>query len=174
MDCTLLNPIVTGGDILFSSAPPFQKFALLFYLLQELDCALRCSLALKLDLEIWESSFIAGEDYLDINNLAHLFHPFSFEKQVSMHQLSHEVQKQESRDDGTGASSSGSPCFQLRNDAILFVSQTLQRGRKNLWQLRTSRVTVLLFYVAVSSTRIHLLHNIYITLMKKSWKFIIN
>lgn len=67
----------------------------------------------------------------------------------------------ESRDDGTGASSSGSPWFQLRNDATMCVSQTLQRGRRNLWQLTTSRVSVLLSSAAVSSTSIHQFLKIY-------------
>ncbi|GLT80830.1 hypothetical protein SLA2020_522440 [Shorea laevis] len=53
------------------------------------------------------------------------------------------------------ASSSGSPWYHLRKEAIAFVSQTLQRGRKNLWQLTTSRVSVLLSSSAVSSTSIH-------------------
>lgn len=61
----------------------------------------------------------------------------------------------ETRDDGTAASSSGSPWFELRKDAATFVSQTLQRGRKNLWQLTTSRVAVLLSSSAVSSSSIH-------------------
>ncbi|KAB2080772.1 hypothetical protein ES319_A05G088500v1 [Gossypium barbadense] len=57
---------------------------------------------------------------------------------------------------GDGAtSSSGSPWYQLRKEAITFVSQTLQRGRKNLWQLTTSRVSVLLSASAVASTSIH-------------------
>ncbi|KAK9061580.1 hypothetical protein SSX86_018762 [Deinandra increscens subsp. villosa] len=115
---------------------------------------------------------------------------FHSEYKVSMGRLSQEVQKQgdetgsskdvqqadesetnsflpddqflsESRDDGTGASSSGSPWFQLRNDATIFVSQTLQRGRKNLWQLTTSRVSVLLSSAAVSSTSIHQFLKIY-------------
>ncbi|KAK1409966.1 hypothetical protein QVD17_36497 [Tagetes erecta] len=115
---------------------------------------------------------------------------FHSEYKVSMGQLSHETQKQgdntsssknvqqadkseidnsvpddrlhsESRDDGTGASSSGSPWFQLRNDATIFVSQTLQRGRRNLWQLTTSRVSVLLSSAAVSSTSIHQFLKIY-------------
>ncbi|KAD7479670.1 hypothetical protein R6Q59_008468 [Mikania micrantha] len=115
---------------------------------------------------------------------------FHSEYKVSMDRLSHEVQKHddesglsknvqqsdeneidtsvpddellsESRDDGTGASSSGSPWFQLRNDATIFVSQTLQRGRKNLWQLTTSRVSVLLSSAAVSSTSIHQFLKIY-------------
>ncbi|KAA3458592.1 syndetin-like isoform X2 [Gossypium australe] len=42
---------------------------------------------------------------------------------------------------GDGAtSSSGSPWYHLRKEAIAVVSQTLLRGRKNLWQLTTSRV----------------------------------
>ncbi|TYI80504.1 hypothetical protein E1A91_D05G091800v1 [Gossypium mustelinum] len=57
---------------------------------------------------------------------------------------------------GDGAtSSSGSPWYQLRKEAITFVSQTLQRGRKNLWQLMTSRVSVLLSASAAASTSIH-------------------
>lgn len=59
------------------------------------------------------------------------------------------------RDDGSAASSSGSPWYQLRKDATAFVSQTLQRGRKNLWHLTTSRISVLLSSAAVSSTSIH-------------------
>ncbi|KAI3523353.1 hypothetical protein L1887_01417 [Cichorium endivia] len=61
----------------------------------------------------------------------------------------------ESRDDGSGASSSGSSWFQLRSDATTFVSQTLLRGRRNLWQLTTSRLSVLLSSDAVGSTSIH-------------------
>uniref|UniRef100_A0A5B7BLV1 Putative syndetin isoform X1 n=1 Tax=Davidia involucrata TaxID=16924 RepID=A0A5B7BLV1_DAVIN len=61
----------------------------------------------------------------------------------------------EARNGGSAASSSGSPWFQLRKDATGFVSQTLQRGRKNLWQLTTSRVSVLLSSAAVCSTSIH-------------------
>lgn len=60
----------------------------------------------------------------------------------------------DSRDDGSEASSSRSPWFQLRKDATTYVSQTLQRGRKNLWQLTTSRVSVLLSSAACS-TSIH-------------------
>lgn len=62
---------------------------------------------------------------------------------------------EESRNDGSEASSSGSPWYQLRKDAIAFVSQTLQRGRKNLWQLTTSRVSVLLSSAVACSTSIH-------------------
>lgn len=61
----------------------------------------------------------------------------------------------ETRKDDSIASSSGSPWYQLRKDATAFVSQTLQRGRKNLWQLTTSRVSVLLSSTAVCSTSIH-------------------
>ncbi|KVH90726.1 Protein of unknown function DUF2451, C-terminal [Cynara cardunculus var. scolymus] len=69
--------------------------------------------------------------------------------------ITHDPSGSESRDDGTGASSSGSSWFQLRNDATTFVSQTLQRGRRNLWQLTASRVSVLLSSDAVGSTSIH-------------------
>ncbi|KAL7153983.1 hypothetical protein ABFS83_04G204600 [Erythranthe nasuta] len=61
----------------------------------------------------------------------------------------------EGRDDGSAASSSGSPWFLLRKDAVTFVSHALHRGRRNLWQLTTSRVAVLLSSSAVSSTSIH-------------------
>ena len=61
----------------------------------------------------------------------------------------------EARDGGKEASSSGSPWLLLRNDATVYVSQTLQRGRKNLLQLATSRVAVLLSSSAVCSTSIH-------------------
>ncbi|KAF2321725.1 hypothetical protein GH714_001889 [Hevea brasiliensis] len=64
-------------------------------------------------------------------------------------------QVDEARSDSTGASSSGSPWYHLRKDATAFVSQTLQRGRKNLWQLTTSRVSVLLSSSAVGSISIH-------------------
>ncbi|XP_031111673.1 syndetin isoform X4 [Ipomoea triloba] len=62
---------------------------------------------------------------------------------------------EEVRDGGETASSSGSPWFQLRKDAATFVSQTLHRGRRNLWQLTTSRVAVLLSSPVVCSTSIH-------------------
>ncbi|KAJ0778351.1 putative vacuolar protein sorting-associated protein [Helianthus annuus] len=67
----------------------------------------------------------------------------------------------EPRDDGSAASSSGSSWFQLRSDATTFVSQTLQRGRRNLWQLATSRLSVLLSADAVGSTSIHQFLKIY-------------
>ncbi|KAG6433033.1 hypothetical protein SASPL_104638 [Salvia splendens] len=59
------------------------------------------------------------------------------------------------RDDGSEASSSGSPWFLLRKDAVTFVSLALQRGCRNLWQLTTSRISVLLSTSAASSTCIH-------------------
>lgn len=52
-------------------------------------------------------------------------------------------------------SSCGSPWYELRKDATAFVAQTLQRGRKNLWQLTTSRLSVLLSSAAVCSTSMH-------------------
>ncbi|KAK1435111.1 hypothetical protein QVD17_00871 [Tagetes erecta] len=67
----------------------------------------------------------------------------------------------ELRDDGSGASSSGSSWFQLRSDATTFVSQALQRGRRNIWQLTTSRISVLLSSDAVGSTSIHQFLKIY-------------
>ncbi|KAJ4970113.1 hypothetical protein NE237_003212 [Protea cynaroides] len=61
----------------------------------------------------------------------------------------------EGRDDGNGASSSASSWDDLRKDAIAYVAQTLQRGRKNLWHLTTSRVSVLLSSSTVCSTSMH-------------------
>ncbi|CAL4940472.1 unnamed protein product [Urochloa decumbens] len=54
------------------------------------------------------------------------------------------------------ASTSGtdSPFYQLRMDATKLVAQTFQRGRRNLWQLATSRLSVLLSSSAVCSTSI--------------------
>ncbi|KAH7663045.1 Vacuolar protein sorting-associated protein 54 N-terminal [Dioscorea alata] len=52
----------------------------------------------------------------------------------------------------TATTSGDSPFNLLRKDATAYVAQTLQRGRKNLWQLTTSRVSVLLSCSAVSST----------------------
>ncbi|GAB2285470.1 hypothetical protein Dimus_019919 [Dionaea muscipula] len=58
-------------------------------------------------------------------------------------------------DEGIDSSGNGSPWYELRKDATGFVSQSLRRGRKNLWQLTTSRVSVLLSSTAFSSTSIH-------------------
>lgn len=52
-------------------------------------------------------------------------------------------------------SSIDSPWYHLRKEATTFVSQTLQRGRKNLWHLTASRVSVLLSSAAACSTSIH-------------------
>ncbi|KAF5194478.1 Syndetin [Thalictrum thalictroides] len=60
----------------------------------------------------------------------------------------------EVREDSHVTSGSGSWDL-LRTDAIAFVSQTLQRGRKNLWQLTTSRISALLTSSAVCSTSVH-------------------
>lgn len=67
----------------------------------------------------------------------------------------------EGRDDGSAASSSGSPWYQLRKDATAYVSQTLQRGRRNLWQLTTSRATVMLSSAAICASSIHQFLKIY-------------
>lgn len=61
----------------------------------------------------------------------------------------------EARKDSKSVSTSGSPWYQLRKDATGFVSQTLQRGRKNVWHLTTSRLSVLLSSSAVCSASIH-------------------
>lgn len=61
----------------------------------------------------------------------------------------------ETRDDSSATSSSGSSWDHLQKEAMSFVSQTLQRGRKNLWQLTTSRISVLLSCSGVCSTSVH-------------------
>lgn len=52
------------------------------------------------------------------------------------------------------ASTSGpdAPFYQLRADATKLVAYTFERGRRNLWQLATSRLSVLLSCSAVCST----------------------
>ncbi|KAF8086419.1 hypothetical protein N665_0626s0011 [Sinapis alba] len=61
----------------------------------------------------------------------------------------------DSSDLGETVSSGESPWYYLRKESAGFVSETLQRGRRNLWQLTTSRVSVLLSSPAASSTSIH-------------------
>jgi hypothetical protein len=53
---------------------------------------------------------------------------------------------------GTGSMESNSPFYQLRKEATILVANTLERGRRNLWQLTTSRLSVLLSCAAVCST----------------------
>lgn len=73
----------------------------------------------------------------------------------SMHTSPNDLNYEARKDDDGAASTSGSPWYQLRKDATGFVSQTLQRGRKNFWQLTTSRISVLLSSSAVCSASIH-------------------
>ncbi|CAH2060402.1 unnamed protein product [Thlaspi arvense] len=61
----------------------------------------------------------------------------------------------ESRDSGDTVCDGDLAWYSLRKESATFVSKTLQRGRKNLWQLTTSRVSVLLSSPAASSTSIH-------------------
>ncbi|KAK1267369.1 hypothetical protein QJS04_geneDACA000243 [Acorus gramineus] len=61
----------------------------------------------------------------------------------------------ETSSDAASTGSSVSPCDQLRKGATASVAQALQRGRKNLWHLTTSRVSVLLSCAAVCSTSTH-------------------
>ncbi|XP_010521710.1 PREDICTED: syndetin isoform X2 [Tarenaya hassleriana] len=61
----------------------------------------------------------------------------------------------EGRDSRDAVSTSESPWYHLRKEGAAFVSETLQRGRRNLWQLTTSRVSVLLSSPVGSSTSIH-------------------
>lgn len=49
-------------------------------------------------------------------------------------------------------SGADSPFYQLRTDAAKLVGSTFERGRRNLWQLATSRLSVLLSTSAVCST----------------------
>ncbi|WZZ54552.1 hypothetical protein YC2023_054659 [Brassica napus] len=61
----------------------------------------------------------------------------------------------DSSDFGETVSSGESPWYYLRKESAALVSETLQRGRRNLWQLTTSRVSVLLSSPAASSTSMH-------------------
>ncbi|XP_004506085.1 uncharacterized protein [Cicer arietinum] len=61
----------------------------------------------------------------------------------------------EARKEENSASSIDSPWYHLRKEATTFVSQTLQRGRKNLWHLTASRISVLLSSAAACSASIH-------------------
>ncbi|KAI4334310.1 hypothetical protein L6164_019021 [Bauhinia variegata] len=61
----------------------------------------------------------------------------------------------EARKEEDIALSIDSPWYHLRKEATSFVSQTLRRGRKNLWHLITSRVSVLLSSAAACSMSIH-------------------
>ncbi|KAE9620591.1 hypothetical protein Lal_00019965 [Lupinus albus] len=61
----------------------------------------------------------------------------------------------ETRKEDSPASIIESPWYHLRKEATTFVSQTLQRGRRNLWHLSASRVSVLLSSAAACSASIH-------------------
>ncbi|GAU35377.1 hypothetical protein TSUD_57260 [Trifolium subterraneum] len=61
----------------------------------------------------------------------------------------------EARKEESSTSSIDSPWYHLRKEATTFVSQTLHRGRKNLWHLTASRVSVLLSSAAACSASIH-------------------
>ncbi|XP_061353458.1 uncharacterized protein LOC133298220 isoform X2 [Gastrolobium bilobum] len=61
----------------------------------------------------------------------------------------------EARKEDNAASNIESPWYHLRKEATALVSQTLQRGRKNLWHLTASRVSVLLSSAAACSASIH-------------------
>ncbi|MED6206015.1 hypothetical protein PIB30_023084 [Stylosanthes scabra] len=61
----------------------------------------------------------------------------------------------EARKEDIGTSSIESPWYYLRKEATALVSQTLQRGRKNLWHLTASRMSVLLSSPAACSASIH-------------------
>ncbi|XP_019453911.1 PREDICTED: syndetin-like isoform X1 [Lupinus angustifolius] len=61
----------------------------------------------------------------------------------------------EARKEDSAASTIDSPWYHLRKEATTFVSQTLQRGRRNLWHLSASRVSVLLSSAAACHASIH-------------------
>ncbi|CAJ1979208.1 unnamed protein product [Sphenostylis stenocarpa] len=67
---------------------------------------------------------------------------------------SHDQIKEAGKED-SATSSFESPWYHLRKEAITFVSQILQRGRRNLWHLTASRVSVLLSSAAVFTASIH-------------------
>ncbi|KAK7312618.1 hypothetical protein VNO77_36602 [Canavalia gladiata] len=72
----------------------------------------------------------------------------------SQYSDSHDPIKEAGKEDNA-ASSIESPWYHLRKEATTFVSQTLQRGRRNLWHLTASRVSVLLSSAASCSASIH-------------------
>ncbi|KAJ3681911.1 hypothetical protein LUZ60_014484 [Juncus effusus] len=53
---------------------------------------------------------------------------------------------------GTTVTETTSPFSQLRNEATTLVANTLEKGKRNLWQLMTSRLSVLLSCSSVCST----------------------
>ncbi|KAK7257667.1 hypothetical protein RIF29_31807 [Crotalaria pallida] len=72
----------------------------------------------------------------------------------SPHSDSHNPVNESIKEDNA-ASGIESPWYHLRKEATTFVSQTLQRGRRNLWHLSASRVSVLLSSAAACSASIH-------------------
>ncbi|KAK7262226.1 hypothetical protein RJT34_29789 [Clitoria ternatea] len=76
------------------------------------------------------------------------------ETSSSPHSDSHDPIKEAGKDDNA-TSSVESPWYHLRKEATTFVSQTLQRGRRNLWHLTASRVSVLLSSAAACTASIH-------------------
>ncbi|MED6180644.1 hypothetical protein PIB30_011950 [Stylosanthes scabra] len=68
---------------------------------------------------------------------------------------SHDPVAETARKEDNVESSIDSPWYHLRKEATTFVSETLQRGCKNLWHLTTSRVSVLISSSAASSASIH-------------------
>ncbi|KAJ8512216.1 hypothetical protein OPV22_002650 [Ensete ventricosum] len=54
--------------------------------------------------------------------------------------------------DTAATSGCDSPFYQLRKDATAFVAHTLEKGRRNVWQLTSSRISVLLSSSAICST----------------------
>ncbi|KAK7404811.1 hypothetical protein VNO78_05778 [Psophocarpus tetragonolobus] len=67
---------------------------------------------------------------------------------------SHDPIKEAGKED-SATSSIESPWYHLRKEATTFVSQTLLRGRRNLWHLTASRVSVLLSSAAACTASIH-------------------
>ncbi|XP_014620084.1 syndetin-like isoform X3 [Glycine soja] len=67
---------------------------------------------------------------------------------------SHDTIKEAGKED-SATSSIESPWYHLRKEATTFVSQTLQRGRRNLWHLTASRVSVLLSSATAYTASIH-------------------
>jgi len=67
---------------------------------------------------------------------------------------SHDPIKESGKEDSATLSIE-SPWYHLRKEATTFVSQTLQRGRRNLWHLTASRVSVLLSSATVCTASIH-------------------
>ncbi|CAN6460698.1 unnamed protein product [Victoria cruziana] len=95
-----------------------------------------------------------GSEIITSGGDAHVIADFSNKPQVFSSPI-YDGQRPvaEATDDPTPSSSSS--CDQLRKESVAYISQALQKGRRNLWHLTATRVSVLLSCSAASSTSTH-------------------